>query len=58
MAGQNFGLAQTTNMEIFEIFPWIQALGFVFHNAVEKPVDNNVDNRCKCLIDTILHQIA
>ena len=36
----------------------IQALGFVFHNIVEKPVDNVVDNLRKCPIVTILHQIA
>ena len=58
MACQNFGLEPTTDKCISEIFPWIQALGFVFHNAVEKSVDNNVDNLCNCLIDKILHQIA
>jgi len=58
LARQNFGLEPTPDKCISEIFPWIQALGFVFHNAVEKAVDNGVDNLRKCLIDTILHQIA
>jgi hypothetical protein len=35
-----------------------QVLGFVFHNTVEKPVDNAVDNLRKCAIITILDQIA
>jgi hypothetical protein len=35
-----------------------QALGFVFHNIVERPVDKFVDNLRKCAVVTILHQIA
>ena len=58
MAYQNFGLENAPDQCISEIFPWIQALGFVFHNTVEKAVDNGVDNSCKCLIDKRLHQIA
>ncbi len=58
MACQNFGLEQTTDKGISGFSPCIQALGFVFHYVVEKPVDNGVDNLRKCGIDTILHQIA
>ena len=58
MACQNFGLEQIPDKGISDFFPCIQALGFVFHNVVEKPVDNDVDNLRKCVIDTILHQIA
>jgi hypothetical protein len=58
LAGQNFGLDQAPNKGISNFSSWIQALGFVFHNVVEKPVDNDVDNLRKCVIDTILHQIA
>lgn len=43
-------------MEIFS--PCIQALGFVFHNIVEKLVDNLVDNIRKYAIVSRLHQIA
>jgi hypothetical protein len=35
-----------------------QALGFVFHNGVERPVDKLVDNLRKCAVVTILDQIA
>ena len=51
-------LVQAPNKGITNFSPWIQALGFVFHNVVERPVDNNVDNLLKCVIDAILHQIA
>jgi len=40
------------------VFLLIQALGFVFHNTVEMVVDSFVDKPCKCVIVTILHQIA
>jgi len=39
------------NLDFF--LPWIQALGFVFHNHVERPVDNLVDNLRKYAIVTI-----
>ena len=43
---------------IFNFSSWIQALGFVFHNSVEKPVDRPVDNLRKCAFATMLHHIA
>jgi hypothetical protein len=43
---------------IFNFSSWIQALGFVFHNSVEKPVDKPVDNLRKGAFATMLHQIA
>ena len=42
----------------FYFSSYIQALGFVFHKTVEMAVDNFVDNLRKCVIVTILHQIA
>ena len=36
----------------------MRALVCVFHKTVEMVVDNFVDNLCKCVIVTILHQIA
>ena len=44
--------------EIFKNSSCIRALGFVFHKTVEMVVDNLVDNLRKCVIVTILHQIA
>lgn len=40
------------------IIPWIQALEFVFHNVVEKPVDNHVDKFDKSAMVRLLDQIA
>jgi len=38
--------------------PWIQALEFVFHNVVERPVDNHVDKSGKSAMVRLLDQIA
>ena len=46
------------NRGIFLNSSYIQALVFVFHKTVEMVVDNLVDNLRKCVIVTILHQIA
>jgi hypothetical protein len=45
-------------VSIFDFSSWIQALGFVFHNSVEKPVDKPVDNLRKRTFVKMLHQIA
>jgi hypothetical protein len=43
----------------FPIFtPWIQALEFVFHNVVERPVDNHVDKLNKPAMLRLLDLIA
>lgn len=36
----------------------IQALKFLFHSVVEKPVDNYVDKRVKHAIVALLYRIA
>jgi hypothetical protein len=38
--------------------PWIQALEFVFHNVVEKPVDNFVHKAGKSALTRVLDRIA
>jgi hypothetical protein len=39
-------------------YNWIQALESVFHNAVERPVDNHVDKLVKRAIVALLDHIA
>jgi hypothetical protein len=38
--------------------PWIQVLEFVFHNVVERPVDNHVDKLDKSAMARLLDLIA
>jgi hypothetical protein len=40
------------------ITPWIQAFEIVFHNVVEKPVDNRVYKFDKSAMDTLLDLFA
>jgi len=46
-------------MRPFQVFiPWIRALEFVFHNPVEKLVDNHVDKSGKSAMLRLLDLIA
>lgn len=58
MAGQNIRREKELSEEISKDSSCLRAICRVFHKTVEMVVDNFVDKRCKCVIVTILHQIA